>query len=188
VKYGCTNNPNTLAYTWEDIGYIVSWHYVVFCPRFFADDVVSLATQTQNANNNPGMQTVMDYWKPVRARTMFHETYHWQYTVSIPRALDYGYTPQQVVALAANNDPNAVQNAESYAQAALAIYIQNQWGLAQPPQPAGAALYNLVETALDSPPDGWVAPVNPNSLNVNLTGDGVVQLSSAGAITVNTAL
>jgi hypothetical protein len=69
---------NVAAYTFSDDGRL-SWNakYVVFCPRFFQPDVLSLADRVASALENPALQKVIDPWRRVRASIMVHETYHW---------------------------------------------------------------------------------------------------------------
>ncbi|KAJ7680181.1 hypothetical protein B0H14DRAFT_2655445 [Mycena olivaceomarginata] len=74
--------------------------YVVFCPLWFSEKLISLRNKTGTANGDINMQTTMDYWRPVRARSIFHETYHWKTTVSEPRCLDYAYKALAVTNLA----------------------------------------------------------------------------------------
>jgi Lysine-specific metallo-endopeptidase len=167
---------NVTAHTWTTYGLIWTTHYVNFCPLFFNDArMTSLATKVEEATNNITKQITMDEWRPVRARTMFHEMFHWNPTVTVPMARDYAYKPSAVTSLAANNEPTATMNAESYAQAALGMYVKHKFDLLQPPLPRQGQTVDdltddLAEGAADDPPDGWVSPVSEDSPTFNPAG------------------
>lgn len=75
----CRNQP------WENIGWLWKNHVLVFCPLLFDERrMTSLHTKVLQADGKPEMQNTMDYWKPVRARSMFHETYLYRTTLSVP--------------------------------------------------------------------------------------------------------
>ncbi|KAJ6559464.1 hypothetical protein DFH09DRAFT_824839, partial [Mycena vulgaris] len=92
--------------------------------------------------------------------------------------------------LAVSNQSKSVTNAESWAQAAMAIYLQKTFHLSDPPLPEGyrsgtastIAGVDLVEILLDAPPDEWDPPV----LNTNPTYSpdmtNVILLSGVGAL------
>jgi hypothetical protein len=184
-KHVCRDNQNVTAYTWDNRGWFWTNHMIVFCPLFFDErNMTSLFTKVLQANGKPEMQNTMDYWRPVRARTLFHETYHWETTVSVPRCLDKGYTPQQVVDLARDHEDLAVINAESYTQAAMAVYLQKEFGLSMPPTPRSSAFVgeDVTEIFLDSPPSDWVSPVDLESRTFNPTGPGIRRLSELGPL------
>lgn len=67
-----------MAYTSPDNESVFGWNakYVVLCPQFFEDDMQSLADQVAAAKNDKGLEKVMDPWRKVKARSLFHETYH----------------------------------------------------------------------------------------------------------------
>jgi len=161
-------------------------HYVVFCPKTFFNTtkVVSLAKRTEEANGNPELQRVINPWRATRARILFHETYHWEHTVSQPKCIpkkgeEEIYTPEEVVQLAKEkNIAESRINAESWTLAAVAMYIQDKWGLSDPPVPANApnALGGLTEDIEErsvSMPDDFEKP-QPNiaggSINWDLPG------------------
>jgi hypothetical protein len=110
----------------------------------------------------------------------------WTPTVSDPHCGDYAYQPINVTTLAKYNESAARINAESYAQAAMAIYVQSKFDLLQPPVPEqGEPLYDLAEIELDAPPDGWVSPVSVESPTFNPAGPGIQSLSDIGNLTVD---
>jgi hypothetical protein len=147
---------NTTAYTWDDHGWLWSAHYVVssllcnnplaarsawqsisnlfplwlqvLCPTWWDfNRTKSLRDVEYEADGNINYQLNMTKWKPVRARVALHETYHWEHTVSEPRCRDLAYKPQAVIDLAKNKGTGeARKNAESFAQAGLAIFIMLQ--------------------------------------------------------------
>ena len=92
------------AYTFPDDGTVFGWNakYVVLCPRFFEDDVLSLADQVTAARKNDTLQKVIDPWRKVKARIIFHETYHWSPEVSKPRCdrKREVYDPAEIVQIA----------------------------------------------------------------------------------------
>lgn len=108
------NSPNTpgkgvMAYTFPDDGTIFGWNakYVVFCPRFFQTDILSLDAATTAAKANKTMQGVMDPWRKVHARSFFHETYHWgpaEVSDPIANRKPEIYDPAAVVALASKEN------------------------------------------------------------------------------------
>ncbi|KAJ7162828.1 hypothetical protein C8R46DRAFT_903677 [Mycena filopes] len=82
-------------------------------------------------------------------------------------------------------------NAESYAQAAMAIYLQKTFHLKTPPLPMGykgAAAGNVTgsrlhELVLSAPPTGWNSPVPNTNATYNPDLTDVVLLSTIGAMT-----
>ena len=92
-------DTDVTAYTWNDIGTFWKAHYVVLCPQFFSSELSSLAVAVQTAEKDHIMQNTIDYWRPIRARSIFHETYHWEYTVSDPLTWDESYDPAEIVQL-----------------------------------------------------------------------------------------
>jgi hypothetical protein len=127
----------------------------------------------------------------MRAKTVLHESYHWKDTVSSPRCLDITYKPSAVVKLGRTSPIDAAINAESYALAALAIFIQQAFHLDEPPKPQelqttsdnatfpGADSY---ETYLDSPPDWWEPPVVNTSSTFSPNMTDTVIMSSLGTM------
>lgn len=97
-KYG--NNTDVTAYSWSDTGTFWQSQYVVFCPMFFTSELSSLASKVKLAQDIPHMPRIIDYWRPIRARTLFHETYHWEKTVSNPQTIDHTYDPRIIFELA----------------------------------------------------------------------------------------
>lgn len=121
------------------------------------------------ANGDIPYQMKMENWKPIRARTALHETYHWEHTVSEPRCRDLAYSPTDVVRLAKTQGSDRARlNAESFAQAGLAIHVMDTFHLSTPPTPGGgkvsaeaaAADDEMQEISLDAPPAGWVSPMS----------------------------
>jgi hypothetical protein len=185
------NPTDNTAYAFNDIGLIWQAHYVVFCPQFFSNQLTSLATKVLTAQGDIYMQETIDYWRPIRARTMFHETYHWEYTVSEPLAIDYAYDPQAIVDLAISDEEEAAENAESFALAAMAIYLQKTFNLPEPPKPKGSrgtiAGANLREVHLASPPPGWKRPVAADAAQFRPDMTGVKMLEQAGPLNSGSA-
>jgi hypothetical protein len=148
---------------------------------------------TENAQNDKTMQTTIDYWRETRALVLFHETYHWENTVSIPRCKDIAYEPYRVVKMAQTDEENAKLNAESWTEAAMAIYLQKTFGLSSPPTalPAPSPLSSasatvdgddIVTEALDAPPDGWIEPVSTSSTQFLPDMTNTTWLSDVGAL------
>lgn len=137
------------------------------------------------------MQTTIDYWRPVRARTMFHESYHWEYTVSNPLAIDFTYDPKEITDLALRDEEEAAENAESWALAAMAIYLQKTFNLDKPPKPqspkAVIAGTQLHETRLDAPPAAWKRPVAANAAKFSPDMTGVTMLQQVGPLSSGSA-
>lgn len=185
----CKNTEDTYAYTWDDLGIFWSNHYVVFCPKFFADSSPSLKNRTDYANGRPYVQTTMDEWFNTRTITLFHETYHWKNTVSVPKCYleDEVYTPQEVVKLAKENEKDAHINAESWAQSAMAIYLQKTFGLNKPPTPASVRnpALSTRSRSLQSAPPGFVRPVSIDSQTFNPSGPNIIRLGDVGPLFVS---
>ncbi|KAJ5462801.1 hypothetical protein N7475_007745 [Penicillium sp. IBT 31633x] len=153
----------------------------------------SLKESVVAAIDDKVMQNTIDYWKPIRSRTLFHETYHWKKTVSEPKCVDITYVPRAIVKLGVSSPEDAAINAESYALAAMAIYLQQTFKLASPPKPqsrangasedqvtiAGA---EIVEHHLDSPPDWWEAPVAITNKTFEPDMTDTVRMSNVGAL------
>ncbi|KAK3904903.1 hypothetical protein C8A05DRAFT_31319 [Staphylotrichum tortipilum] len=188
-KFG--DPTDVTAYSWNDLGTIWQAHYVVFCPEFFGSGMSSLATKVETAQGDIYMQSTIDYWRPVRARTMFHESYHWEYTVSEPLAVDYTYNPKEITDLAVSDQEEAVENAESWALAAMAIFLQKTFHLDKPPKPMGStgtiAGAKLHEMRLPTPPAGWKRPVALNAAQFRPDMAGVTMLQQVGPLSSGSA-
>ena len=193
------NNPGkkVMAYTFPDDGSIFGWNakYVVLCPRFFEDDILSLADQVAAAKKNTGLQKIMDPWRKVKARSLFHETYHWgpaEVSDPIANRVPEIYDAQAVVNLAnQENVAGSKTNAESWAQAAMAIYIQQTFSLSNPPVPQQQAsadiqalfsnttfVDDIEEQFFDSAPDWFNPPVANDSSTFSPDLANVEQISS----------
>jgi hypothetical protein len=214
-KPHCTNDQGEptdwTAYSWNDIGWFFYSHYTVFCPEFFRAALTSLADQVETANGDIYMQTTIDYWRPIRARSLFHESYHWEYTVSDPLTWDETYQPLEIVKLACDNEVSiwlimssltpqfsfltlsvqireeAAQNAENWALCAMAIYLQKTFHLDSSPVPAASSANiqgsRLHEGRLAAPPAAWNRPVPFNSSTFNPDINGVIMLQKVGSLT-----
>ncbi len=214
-----------VAYTFSDDGRL-SWNakYVVFCPRFFDPDIVSLSDQVASALKHPALKKVIDPWRKVRASVMVHETYHWgPAEVSDPRCdrKPEIYDPAGVVELASTENVAGSRTngtiysplfsftfycqdlhyliAESWAEAAVAIYMQQAFNLPDPPVPMMLAaaddqatlkdtFVDDIETqSFDQPPNGFgppaaldMPPYSPSMNNVeqiNVIDEGQVPSS-----------
>ncbi|KAH7466503.1 hypothetical protein FOMA001_g15942 [Fusarium oxysporum f. sp. matthiolae] len=156
----CKEHPGLNAYTWDSIGTFWTNHYVVFCPRWFTKKLSNVDILVE-LGRDKAKQKYINPWKDSRARTMYHETFHWERTVSDPKCLDYAYAPDKVVERAETGTENAILNAENFALAGFAIYAQDQFGLKEPPIPDQSwALDNEDEgiSVLKEAPSGWVEP------------------------------
>jgi hypothetical protein len=71
------NNPDkrVTAYTFSDDGHWYGWNakYVAtfFCPRFFDDDILTLAQMVADGWRNSTLQKIMDPWRKVKARVVY---------------------------------------------------------------------------------------------------------------------
>ncbi len=166
-------------------------HYVVFCEQFFGNELTSLATKVETAQGDIYMQSTIDYWRPIRARTMFHESYHWETTVSVPLTIDFTYDPKEITDLAVNDEEEAVENTESWALAAMAIYLQKTFHLDKPPKPKGTtgtiAGAKLHEKRLAAPPPGWKRPVALDAAQFRPDMTEVTMLQQVGPLTSGSA-
>lgn len=162
------------AYSWDEEGLVWSNHYTVFCGLFFAR--MSLSDNMKKYANDKNEQKVMENFQLNRAQVMFHETWHYKYLVSDPRAKDYAYQAQKTWKLAKDKGTNwAYVNAYSYALDGLAIYVQQYYKSSMSPVPirelkhfdadaAGAVSAppadNAIARTLDARPPGWVGPLS----------------------------
>lgn len=183
--------------TWNKIGWFWTTHYVVLCPMWWNfTETSSLAELTSAADGEIKLQRTMEYWKPNRARSLHHETFHWEDTVSVPRCLDLDYEPQEICDTAYYyGTEEARWNAESFSLAAMAIYVQKNFHLDSPPTPFGVPYEPLPNgpssktekggnDSLSSEPVGWVSPVSIDSQNFTWWDvSGTAALSSYGNIT-----
>ncbi|KAM0444978.1 hypothetical protein ACHAQK_002522 [Fusarium lateritium] len=154
---GCTSDQQKLvAEAWKDAGDVAQ----VFCPRWFTKKLSNVDILVE-LGRDKDKQKYINPWKDSRARTLYHETFHWERTVSDPKCLDYAYAPEKVVELAETGTENAILNAENFALAGFAIYAQDQFGLKEPPIPDKPwALDDEDEgiSVLEEAPSGWVEP------------------------------
>lgn len=181
------DEPGVSTYTWDDPGKFWSAHYVVLCPQFFSSRMSSLLSAVEAADGDPVVQRYIDYWKPLRVRSLFHETYHWKNTVSVPRCRDKTYDPRVIINMARLQQEDSVINAESWALAALSIYLQQVFHLESPPTaiPKSSPVIggaDIREHYLDAPPDWWERPVDLDSKAFNPSMDDTVMLSSMGSL------
>ena len=193
------SRPNTpgkkvMAYTFPDDGTIFGWNakYVVLCPRFFEDEILTLEQQTNNAKTNTTLQKVMDPWRKVKARSLFHETYHWgpaEVSDPICNRKPEIYDAGNVVQLAKDeNIEGSKINAESWAQAAMACYVQQIFNLKNPPVPNAMAAADvqgnftddIEEKFFDQAPDWFQSPVNLTAHAYSPPMDGVDILDVGG--------
>ncbi|KAI9708733.1 MAG: hypothetical protein M1820_003688 [Bogoriella megaspora] len=173
-----TPGKKVAAFTFPDDGTIFGWNakYVVLCPRFFDNDILTLEQQTNNAKKDKLIPEVMDNWRKIKSGVLFHETYHWgPAEVSDPRCNRKPeiYDPGKVSQLARDeNIKGSKTNAESWTQAAMACYLMQAFKLKTPPLPKGEAAFNAEVTSnnftindiedvfFDSAPDWFESPVS----------------------------
>lgn len=202
------SRPNTpgkkvMAYTFPDDGSIFGWNakYVVLCPRFFEDDILTLEQQTSNAKQDKSIQQVMDPWRKVKARSLFHETYHWGPAEVSDPVCDRSpeiYDAGKVVQLAVDeNIAGSKTNAESWAQAAMACYVMQTFNLKTPPVPksqasidiqmaVGNVTDDIEEKFFDTAPDWFDSPV---ALDANAYApSGADTLDVGGGATATTSV
>ena len=188
---------NTTAFTWDDPGAFSTYHYVALCPLFWNfTRTMSLRDADAKADGDIKFQMTMEEWKPVRARIVLHESYHWASTVSDPPCRDLEYKPKDVCDLAREQGTEQARlNAESFAQAALAIYIMDTWHHANPPTPGGVPYpppagmpqntknADIQEIKLDAPPAGWIRPLKLDDTTGHIDPSlGAVSLSTFGRL------
>lgn len=183
----CTSDY--LAYTWTHPGVFWTAHYVVLCPKFWA--VPSLTHLVSKANGDTDFQMNMNNWFDNRAVTLLHEVYHWPNTVSIPECGDSADLPQDVCNLAYYHNTNVARlNAESYTEAAMAIYIMKAFHQSDVPTPGGTpfqpstiVIANVTDNLSSDGPPGWDTPVSTTSQNFTWEDDpDAALLSSFGNI------
>ena len=200
-------NPekSVLAYTFPDDGTIFGWNakYVVLCPRFFEDDILTLQQQTNNAKQDKSIQEVMDPWRKVKARSLFHETYHWgpaEVSDPICNKKPELYLPKKVVSLAnEENIGGSKTNAESWAQAAMACYVMQTFKLKKPPVPMSQASIaiqmavgnisdDIEEKFFDTAPDWFDSPVRLDANAYAPSGAETLEVGGSDTIMVSPIL
>ncbi|KAF2239488.1 hypothetical protein EV356DRAFT_562960 [Viridothelium virens] len=199
------SRPNTpgkkvMAYTFPDDGSIFGWNakYVVLCPRFFDDEILTLEQQTNNAKQDKSIQQVMDPWRKIKARSLFHETYHWgpaEVSDPICNRSPEIYDAGKVAQLASSeNVAGSKTNAESWAQAAMACYVMQTFNLKTPPVPqsqaslaiqmaVGNVTDDIEEKFFDTAPDWFDSPV---ALDANAYAPSGVDTLDVGGSTTST--
>lgn len=172
----CVNGKS--AYSWDDLGEYWSAHYILLCDKFFGASMNSVDYLLEISDENPFMQRTIDYWKLTRGHTLFHETYHWEHTVSRPRCRDITYDAASIVTdLAVKQQDKSVINAESYALAASAIYAQRVFHLSKPPKPKDLNKRDTTtdeevkDTALESGPAWWEKPASTDKSTLPALSD-----------------
>lgn len=168
----------------------------MFCPRFFEKEIVSLSDRVAEAKTNTTLQKVIDPWRYVKAWSLFHESYHWgPDEVSDPRANECGWLQDQwydphpaLLYVAFPGHGSHFRTAESWAQAAMAIYVQRTLDLKNPPAPPKQAAADIQESFkdksfddmeenfLEEMPDWFLPPVARDSPTFNPDMKDVVQL------------
>lgn len=201
----CAENPHGLAYTFNDLGVLWSAHYLILCPRFFSDELTSLARLVELGRVNPERAVIIDTWLIARASVIFHETYHWSKTVARPplNREPEVYRPKKVYDLARKeNTEGAKTNAQSWTLAAIAMFVQQTFNLRFPPVPkeyyppdVGSdpsimkiATESLISISLDRMPDWFAPPVIQGAPAFKPDMTNVVQLSSIGRMSQNISM
>ncbi|KAJ7088000.1 hypothetical protein B0H15DRAFT_749205, partial [Mycena belliarum] len=93
--------------------------------------------------------------------------------------------------LAVSDQTKSATNAESWAQAAMAIYLQKTFHLSSPPLPEGYRSgvastiegADLFEMLLDAPPAAWDPPVLNTAANYTPDLTNVIMMQDVGALT-----
>ncbi|KAN0072003.1 hypothetical protein V8E54_009732 [Elaphomyces granulatus] len=67
------HDKRVIAYTFSDDGHWYRWNakHVVFCPRFFDDDILTLAQMVADGWRDSTLQKIMDPWRKVKARVVY---------------------------------------------------------------------------------------------------------------------
>ena len=201
----CAKKPYPSAYTYNDLGVLWSAHYIILCPRFFSDKLTSLARLVGLARVKPERAVVMETWLIARASVIFHETYHWDKTVTRPplNRNPEVYSPKEVYDLARNeNTEGAKTNAGSWTLAAIALFVQQEFNLRFPPVPKAyyppdmrsdpsimkIATERLNSIYLDRMPDWFAPPVVQGATAFKPDMTNVVRLSSIGRMSQNVSM
>ena len=138
----CTkgDNPPSAVIAYEDEASFTNNWYITFCPQYYNSSWTipfqQMVSNLKNANPYPNMMET--YYGPpgTQAAVFFHETMHMGQLVTAPKAWDSGYGPLNVYNLAKNkNIESTLYNADSWTITALAIWAQQTFNLASPPQP-----------------------------------------------------
>jgi len=155
----CYRSPNTAAYSWETArtgGQMT--HFVVLCPIFFRQKTLG-AMLEQARKYTRTRETIHAVYRSTGSIWM-HETFHWGYTVTDPRAEDsfkgkQVYGPSAVAAFAKEQGAKeSVKIADSWTIAALSNMMMQSYGLKKPPSEA---------VTLEAPGDE-ISPTAPETI------------------------
>lgn len=128
-----------MAYEREDI-FFNNW-YLTFCPQFYNSSwetpLQQLESDLKVSNPYPNVLESYEENPGNQAATLFHEQMHMGQLVTAPRAVDIAYGALNAYNLAKNkNTDTAIYNADSWTMTAVAIWAQQTFNLASPPEPA----------------------------------------------------
>ncbi|KAK6345876.1 hypothetical protein TWF730_010219 [Orbilia blumenaviensis] len=131
--------PETLAYSWDSIGWLWNNHMVVLCPSYFESLTLSEQVRRLNARwrEDPSVAYNIFNMYLNQGETYLHESFHWRNTVSQPRIIDVDnvYGPEDVAALAREGTDKPTINADSYTIAATAAFMVETYELLDVPKP-----------------------------------------------------
>lgn len=136
---GCKHNETHAILAYEEDSSITSNFYITFCPPFYTQYgwLTPLSTILQQIRRGQFNKGVINPLGLAQAGTMLHEMFHMGNIVSQPRTNDLAYGAEDVWNLAKTGGAaKAYNNADSFTFAALAVFAQQQFGLADPPVPA----------------------------------------------------
>ncbi|KAI9653938.1 MAG: hypothetical protein M1831_005623 [Alyxoria varia] len=174
-------NQLLAATTWETYGVFWASHYILFCQPFFG--LQTLGQVVNNAKYDLDARYDIERMMNNKAGAVFHETWHWPWTVSNPMALDISlrtekpvYGPEEVAENAAAPDgdaPITSRIADAYSVVGHAIFLMRKFGMETPPSPippngttvTRADLATLRDSSDRSPPPGFVDSFNLSDPN-----------------------
>ncbi|KAJ5219690.1 hypothetical protein N7468_008894 [Penicillium chermesinum] len=187
--YTCTNEQKKLVTpAWEEADQLAKGNYE-WRPGGKWQDAMTLYLGSKPKDDYSWVTGKGHLMKNIEREFLIHEGWWTQ-----PPAFTYGYyQAKDVVDLAVKDQTKASNNAESYAQAAMAIYLQQAFHLSSPPTPAGygtssdssvsIAGTEILETYLDAPPSWWEAPVANTSKTFKPDMTDITMMSGVGSLT-----
>lgn len=93
----CTNYPLTAGYTHSQVGTFWTNHYITLCDLYFAQPTLMDTIRSVSKMPNPSAEkNILENFYQNRATILYHETYHFDYTVVRPNTRDYANGPQSI--------------------------------------------------------------------------------------------
>lgn len=161
------------AKTWDDVNYESGrlTHHIFLCDRTLARGMMRdrLKLYDNKSADSARLRQDIGTFETVRAKTLFHETLHFQTVQYDPPLQDWAYGSEGAWFLVKTvGEKNSTRNVDSFVMPALAVRVQDYYGLSEPPgntqgdgfkipaAPGPSDVDSIVEDL--QPPPGWTYP------------------------------